>query len=72
VLASFSSAPPCPRKVRRPPSGEARAEAARLAGMPVADTAARVVIDMNTYVAAAARLQHPPSQDPDEAEEQAP
>ncbi len=69
VLASFSSAPPCARKVRRPPSPEARAEAARLAGVPVADTAARVVIDMNSYVAAAARLQRPVSQDPDDVEE---
>lgn len=69
VLASFSSAPPCPRKVRRPPSPDARAEAARLAGIPVADTAARVVIDMNSYVAAAARLQRPVSQDPTEVEE---
>jgi transposase len=72
VLASFSSAPPCPRKVRRPASPDARAEAARLAGIPVNDTAARVVIDMNTYVAAAARLQHPVMQDPEKVEEQAP
>ena len=32
------------------------AEAARLRGLPASDPAARVVIDMSTYAAAAARL----------------
>lgn len=69
VLASFSSAPPCARKVRRPPSKEALAEAERLSGVPVADPAARVVIDMSTYVAAAGRPWRGASQDPDEMED---
>jgi transposase len=71
VLASFSTAPPCPRKVRRPPSKEALAEADRLTGVPVAETAARVVIDMSAYVAAAGRPWRGASQDPDETEDQA-
>jgi hypothetical protein len=71
VLASFCSAPPCARKVRRPPSKEALAEAERLSGVPVADPAARVVIDMSTYVAAAGRPWRGASQDPDETQEEA-
>ena len=71
VLASFSSAPPCAPKVRRPPSKEALAEAQRLSGVPVAEPAARVVIDMGAYVAAAGRPWRGASQDPDETEEQA-
>jgi transposase len=58
VLASFSAAPPCKRKQRRPPSAAALAEAARLRGTP--GPAERVVIDLAAYAAAAARLQHHP------------
>ena len=54
VLASFSAAPPCRRKERRPPSPAALAEAARLRGTP--STAERVVIDLSAYAAAARRL----------------
>jgi|SRR5215469_249639 len=62
VLASFSAAPPCRRKDRRPPSAAALAEAARLRGAP--GPAERVVIDLATYAAAATRLQrHPPTSD---------
>jgi hypothetical protein len=56
VLASFSAAPPCRRKQRRPPSAAALAEAARLRGTP--GPAERVVIDLAAYAAAATRLQH--------------
>ena len=56
VLSAFTHAPPCKHKARRPPSPAARAEAARLRGLPVDDPAARVVIDMSSYAAAAARL----------------
>jgi hypothetical protein len=56
VLKAFSDARPCKHKTRRPPSDAAVAEAARLRGLPEADPAARVVIDMSTYAAAAARL----------------
>jgi hypothetical protein len=56
VLAGFSDARPCKHKTRRPPSQAATAEAARLRGLPATDPAARVVIDMSTYAAAAARL----------------
>lgn len=54
VLAQFSSAKPCQHKTRRPPSPAARVEADRLRGAAVTPTATRVVIDMSTYVAAAA------------------
>ena len=50
----------CEHKTRRPPSAAAVTEAARLRGMPVTDPAARVVIDLSTYAAAAARLKNPP------------
>jgi transposase len=60
VLAAFTDAPPCRHKTRRPPSPTARAEAARLRGLPTNDPAARVVIDMASYAAAAARLAHNP------------
>jgi transposase len=56
VLAAFTDAGPCRHKTRRPPSATAIAEAARLRGLPTSDPAARVVIDMSTYAAAAARL----------------
>jgi hypothetical protein len=56
VLKAFSDARPCKHKTRRPPTGAAVVEAARLRGLPETDPAARVVIDMSTYAAAAARL----------------
>jgi transposase len=58
VLSAFSDGRPCKHKTRRPPSPAAAAEAARLQGLPAGDPAARVVIDMSTYAAAAARLTH--------------
>jgi len=58
VLKAFSDARSCKHKTRRPPTDAAVAEAARLRGLPEADPAARVVIDMSTYAAAAARLTH--------------
>jgi hypothetical protein len=61
VLAAFTDAPPCRHKTRRPPSGAARVEAARLRGLPVDDPAARVVIDMSSYAQAAAQLTQPRS-----------
>jgi hypothetical protein len=65
VLAAFSDAGPCRHKTRRPPSPAARAEAARLQGLPADDPAARVVIDMAAYAATAARLgQASPPADP--------
>jgi transposase len=60
VLASFTSAPPCRRKQRRPPSPAALTEAGRLRGDPAAGPAARVVIDLSDWAAAATRLQHTP------------
>jgi transposase len=56
VLAAFTGTGPCRHKTRRPPSPAARVEAARLRGLPTGDPAARVVIDMSSYAAAAARL----------------
>ncbi|MCW6009318.1 ATP-binding protein [Micromonospora sp. CPCC 205371] len=47
-------------KTRRPPSNTARAEAARLRGLPADSPAARVVIDMSSYAQAAARLGNTP------------
>jgi hypothetical protein len=64
VLEQFSTAGRCEHKTRRPPSAAAVAEAARLRGMPVTDPAARVVIDLATYAAAAARLKTPPQTPP--------
>jgi hypothetical protein len=62
VLAAFTDQAPCRHKTRRPPSPAARVEAARLRGLPADDPAARVVIDMSSYAAAAARLgQNKPS-----------
>jgi transposase len=58
VLAAFTDAGPCRHKTRRPPSAAARTEAARLRGLPTGDPAARVVIDMASYAAAAARLNY--------------
>jgi transposase len=56
VLKAFSDGKPCKHKTRRPPSDAAQAEAARLRGLPDADPAARVVIDLAHYAAVAARL----------------
>jgi len=64
VLGAFTDAPPCRHKTRRPPSPAALAEAAHLRGLPVADPAARVVIDMSSYAATAARLTTAPTGQP--------
>lgn len=73
VLEQFSTAARCEHKTRRPPSAAAVAEAARLRGMPVTDPAARVVIDLSTYAAAAARLKtSPPAPDGDNPKENTP
>jgi hypothetical protein len=58
VLAAFTDRAPCRRKLRRPPSAAARAEADRLraaAGAPggPGGPAEQVVIDFARYVAAA-------------------
>lgn len=66
VLASFSAAPPCRRKDRRPPSAAAQAEAARLHGTP--GPAERVVIDLAAYAAAATQLAHHPRNQAQEKE----
>lgn len=47
VLASFSTKPPCRRKVNRPPSEAARAIAAELTGVPVQQTLP--VVDLRRY-----------------------
>ncbi len=52
VLAQFSDRAPCRRKVRRPPSPAALAEAARIRGERPA-AADHVVVDFDAYVAAA-------------------
>ena len=67
VLASFSTAKPCTHKTRRPPSAAALAEAARLRGQhsgQLSDPAQKVVIDLATYAATAARLNTAPRPDP--------
>lgn len=66
VLRTFCDARACKHKTRRPPTDAAQAQAARLRGLPATDPAARVVIDMSTYAAAAARLTRttPPSNSP--------
>jgi hypothetical protein len=56
VLERFSTDQRCQHKTRRPPSAAAMAEADRLRGIPTTDPAARVVIDLSTYAATAARL----------------
>jgi transposase len=56
VLAAFSDARPCKHKTRRPPSAASVAEAARLRGIGDHDPAQRVVIDLASYAAVAARL----------------
>ena len=61
VLASFSSAPPCRSKVRRPPSAAAMQEAALLRGQARASPAERVVVDLSTYADVADRLRTAPT-----------
>ncbi|MFB7674447.1 hypothetical protein ACFC26_23840 [Kitasatospora purpeofusca] len=69
MLASLSDRTPCKSRVRRPPSAAALAEAERLlaeaerlrgTGSDSA-AAARVVIDLSHYVAAADRLRTVPT-----------
>ena len=69
VLASVSTAKPCTHKIRRPPSPAALAEAARLRGQPSTDPAHKVVIDLATYAATAARLGVAPQGKPTEQPE---
>jgi hypothetical protein len=45
VLGAFTTAAPCRRKANRPPSGAARAEAAKLLGVSGTD----VVVDLARY-----------------------
>jgi hypothetical protein len=62
VLARFSDRPPCQRKLRRPPSAAALAEAARLRGQTTAASVAEhVVVDLAAYAHAAARLDRLPA-----------
>jgi hypothetical protein len=61
VLASFSSAPPCRSKMRRPPSAAAMQEAALLRGQARASPAERVVVDLSTYADVADRLRAAPT-----------
>lgn len=60
VLKAFSDARPCKHKTRRPPSAASVAEAARLRGVGEDDPANRVVIDLASYAAVAAGLNHTP------------
>ncbi len=63
VLANFNDRAPCKKKVRRPPSAEALAEADRLRDQQAAASSAeRVVIDLNHYAAVADQLRHLPAQ----------
>jgi transposase len=59
VLAAFTDRAPCRRKLRRPPSPAARAEAARLRGQGVDVAAREVVVDFAAYAAAANERQQP-------------
>jgi hypothetical protein len=60
VLAGFSDRPPCRRKLRRPPSAAAVAEAARLRGQArKASAAEHVVVDLGAYAHAVATDHHP-------------
>ena len=59
VLAAFTDRAPCRRKLRRPPSAAARAEADRLRAGGAPGPAERVVIDFTPYAAAAADRQQP-------------
>jgi hypothetical protein len=58
VLAAFTDRAPCRRKVRRPASQAARAEAERLRD-GVGAAAREVVVDFAAYAAAATDRQHP-------------
>lgn len=61
VLAAFTDRAPCRRKVRRPASSAARAEAERLRAESVDAAAREVVVDFAAYAAAAAARQQPAS-----------
>jgi hypothetical protein len=58
VLAAFTDRAPCRRKVHRPPSAVARAEAERLRSGTGHGAARQVVIDFAAYAAAANDRQH--------------
>ena len=58
VLGAFTDRAPCRRKLRRPPSAAARAEADRLRAA-AAGPAEQVVIDFTRYAAAATDRQFP-------------
>lgn len=68
VLASFTTAPPCPGKVRRPLTAAAMAEAEALRGSARASPAEHVVIDLSAYADVADRLRRAPLADEREAE----
>jgi 3-dehydroquinate synthetase len=68
VLAAFTDRAPCRRKVRRPPSAAARAEAERLRGPATTAAGGEVVVDFSAYVAAAAARGHIPSPDTSNAD----
>jgi hypothetical protein len=52
VLANFADRPPCRRKLRRPPSAEALAEADRIRGAIHGVEGEQVVADFARYAAA--------------------
>ena len=63
MLANFTDRAPCKKKVRRPPSAEALAEAGRLRDQHAAvSSAERVVIDLSHYAAVADQLRRLPAQ----------
>ncbi|MCZ4102226.1 Mu transposase domain-containing protein [Streptomyces sp. H39-C1] len=62
VLANFNDRAPCKRKVRRPPTAEALAEADRLLDQQSSvSSAERVVVDLSHYAAVADQLRHLPA-----------
>lgn len=62
VLANFTDRAPCKKKVRRPPSAEALAEAAHVRDQQAASSSAeRVVVDLAHYAAVADQLRHLPA-----------
>jgi transposase len=63
VLAAFTDRAPCRRKVRRPPSAAARAEAERLRAPTALAAGGEVVVDFSAYTAAAAARGRIPSPD---------
>jgi hypothetical protein len=63
VLAAFTDRAPCRRKVRRPPSVAARAEAERLRAPTALAAGGEVVVDFSAYTAAAAARGRIPSPD---------